>query len=172
MSEEATEAPVEAPKAPARKTAASPRKRAAAKPTATRKPRAAKKPDYRPGLAPYIQLPSQVLLGIGLASNNTTLLADGYAIAQHGPGVIEALNDLGNNVPAVGAVLEKMTKAGPYTGIAMAVVPLIAQLVANHVPSLAGTMAVTGAQNPKALAEAAKAELGSQMGALLNGENE
>ena len=58
--------------------------------------------------------------------------ADAWAITAYGPGISTALNDLAQERPEVAAVLDKVLQAGPYGALIAAIVPLVAQLLANH----------------------------------------
>ncbi len=126
-----------------------------------------KKKDYAPQLMPYVSQPANGLIAAGMMSGNDILVADGYAIAMHGPNVLKALSDVANDIPALGNVLDRMAKASPYVAIIEAVTPLLAQLAVNHVEKAAPFAARLGAHNPKALAAAAKQEIAQQTEAFM-----
>ena len=152
----------------AKKTAAAPAKKTAAAPRG-RKP---KKPDYKPGLTALTGQITGGLVSVGLMTNSDVLIADGYAFGMHSGNIVTALNDLGNEQPAVGAVLEKICKAGPYGAIIQATLPLVMQLAANHIPKVAGAAGFFGAQPPKTLVDAAKAEVAQMTEVMTNGSED
>lgn len=87
-------------------------------------------PDYEEGLNGIFQL---VAFGLNIAGErNKALLADGMAVAQHGPNIAAALNQLASEKPEVAAVLDRVLAAGPYGVIIAATAPLFMQLAANH----------------------------------------
>lgn len=115
--------------------------------------------DYRPGIHGILQLPVGIMTGIGLATGNDTMLADGTAISLHAPPIAEALNDLAQENAQVAGVLERMMQVGPYGALIAAVMPLCAQIATNHkmLPiSITGGM---GAYPPEALIASAKEDI-------------
>jgi len=111
------------PKAGAR-PAPSPRK--SARPKAAPRASAArpKAPDFRPGLNGVFQLIATPLA--------FTQPLDAVAVANHGPNIAEALNDLAQERPEVAAVLQRILAVGPYGAVIAATLPLVVQLLHNH----------------------------------------
>lgn len=136
---------------PAGSTKASPVKRAAAN--------ASKKKDFTPQLVELTDTIAAIPTGLGLMKENDVLLADGYALKMHGRNIASAVNELAQVKPEVAQALETLGKSTPYAALAMAVLPLFAQLAANHIPKFAG-MPMT--HSVKDLAGAAKAEIQEQ----------
>lgn len=96
----------------------------------TTKPRQTSGTDYTAGIAGLLQIPAAILGGMGIRDKAFAL--DGAAIAQHAPGIADALNDLAQDNLAVAAALDKILAVGPYGAILGAVLPLVAQIAANH----------------------------------------
>jgi hypothetical protein len=116
----------------------------------TAKPKAQRyQTDYRKGLNGMLQLASFPLVMLG--TQKPEFLADAAAIGEHGPGVVDAVNDLAQDDPRLAAVLDKILGMGPYGALIAATLPLVAQLLANHkilpLPVLQGM----GAKDPDAL---------------------
>lgn len=105
-------------------TASSPRR--TARKTASSRPSAprSKAPDFRPGLNGMFQLIAAPLAFVQPL--------DAMAVAQHGPNVAEALNDLAQERPEVAMVLQRLLSVGPYGLVIAAVLPLAVQLLHNH----------------------------------------
>lgn len=106
--------------------------RPSAKKTATRK--RAKKPagvpDYEEGLNAIFQM---VSFGLTMAGDrNEMVLADGLAVAEHGPNISSALNQLAMEKPEIAAVLDRVLAAGPYGLVLASVAPLMMQVASNH----------------------------------------
>lgn len=105
----------------------------AKKAAGTRKKTAKKQvgvPDYEEGLNAVFQLVSFGLTMVG--ERDERILADGLAVAEHGPNISTALNQLATEKPEVAAVLDKVLAAGPYGLVIAAVSPLIMQVASNH----------------------------------------
>lgn len=60
------------------------------------------------------------------------LPADAGAVNRHVPGITKAIAEYAENNPGAGEKLDKLTDVTPLAGIAMAVVPLFAQIAVNH----------------------------------------
>lgn len=104
------------------------------------------------------------LTGIGQAASAFLLMrgqyADAGAIGVHGPRLIRETVALARQNEPLGRALDMLSQAGPYTGIAMAALPLIAQIAVNHGRIEAGkAMGIQGVMSPAALEAQAKAEL-------------
>lgn len=130
--------------------------RAAGKP----QPRPKGQPDYRPGLNGLVQLASMPLVMVGMAK--PVFLADAAAITQHGPPIVEAVNDLAHEDPRLAAVLDRVLSMGPYGALIAAVLPLGAQVLANHKLIPAGVARALGATDPDALITNLVHEMGEQ----------
>lgn len=105
--------------------------------------------DYRKGLNGMLQLASFPLVMLG--TQKPAFLADAAAIGEHGPGVVDAVNDLAQEDPRLAAVLDKILGMGPYGALIAAVLPLAAQLLANHKIIPAGVAKALGAKDPDVL---------------------
>ena len=104
------------------RAAASPRRPSSSRTRSTgSRPKA---PDFRPGLNGMFQL-----LAAPLAFVQPL---DAMAVAQHGPNISEALNDLAQHRPEVAMVLQRILAVGPYGALLAATVPLVVQLLHNH----------------------------------------
>lgn len=100
--------------------------------------------DYTEGIAGLLSLPATALYVAGTAGKepNLALIADANAIAIATPKIAVAVSDLANERPEIAAVLDKILKVGPYGALLTAVVPMVAQILANHkvIPAgIAGT---------------------------------
>jgi hypothetical protein len=85
-------------------------------------------------------------------------LPDATAVAEHGPNIsIEAARIADKN-PEFAKVLDMIGKAGPYTGLITACMPLILQIMANHKMMPAEGLTAFGVMPPEALAAKAKAD--------------
>jgi hypothetical protein len=102
----------------------------AAKPRKTQARKQTTGTDYRPGIQGLMQIPAAALGAMGMRDKAFAL--DGAAIAMHTPQIAEALNDLAQDNLAVAAALDKILSVGPYGAILGAVLPLVAQIAANH----------------------------------------
>lgn len=124
----------------------------------TTKPAAnnSKKKDFTPQLVELTDTIAAIPTGLGIMKENDVLLADGYALKMHGRNIASAVNELAQVKPEVAQALETLGKSTPYAALAMAVLPLFAQLAANHIPKFAG---IPMTHSVKDLAEAAKQEL-------------
>lgn len=134
-------------------------KRRGRPPGSTTKPAAkaaAKKNDFTKPLIEIVDTVAAVPTAIGLQTENDTLLADGYAIKHHGRNIAVAVNDLAQVKPEVAAALERLGKSTPYAALAMAVLPLALQVVANHVPKFKGLPTTIPTEH---LANAARQEI-------------
>jgi hypothetical protein len=102
--------------------------------------------DYRPALGALVQMVAAPLAVAGQRS--PAALADAAALAIHGPAVVEAVNDIAQEQPAVARVLDRLAKVGPYGALLTAVAPLAVQMLVNHgmIPVEAGEAA--GAVSP------------------------
>ncbi len=93
--------------------------------------------NYREGLDALFSTASFGLL-MAAGDHNKPLLADAKAVAEHGPNISAALDQLANEKPEVAAVLEKILAVGPYGLVLGAVAPLVAQVLSNHGTSIPG----------------------------------
>jgi hypothetical protein len=60
------------------------------------------------------------------------LYADAGAFSQHGPAVASEVADLAEQNEKIASWVDYLSEAGPYMGLAVATLPLIMQLLANH----------------------------------------
>jgi hypothetical protein len=58
--------------------------------------------------------------------------ADAGALRNHGPGISREIVVLADSDDRVATFVDYLTTAGPYTGLMMAVLPLVLQIAANH----------------------------------------
>jgi hypothetical protein len=73
----------------------------------------------------------------------TRQYADVATIDKHWGSVSEELAKLADAQPAFGNVIDNMTKAGPYAGLIVAVLPMVLQIGVNHgrvQPGMLGTV--------------------------------
>lgn len=66
--------------------------------------------------------------------------ADAQAVGMHWPGIATELATLAQTEEVIARFVDPLIKAGPYTALAMAVLPLVAQVAVNHKALPAGTM--------------------------------
>lgn len=106
--------------------------------------------DYRPGIAGVLQL---VVTPLAIAGQrNEALAADAAALSIHAGPLIEAVNDLAQEQPAVASALDRLLAAGPYGALIGAVIPLAVQIMANHKVVPPEAAQALGAQDPADLA--------------------
>jgi hypothetical protein len=132
------------------------------KPTTGQARQAPKRPDYRTGIVQLCSLPAGVLVAAGGTLGRRDLLADGATISYYAPGVADALQGLADNDPRVAAVLDKVLSAGPYGALVAALVPMFAQVAANHGLIKPGAMGTT---DPDTLVSAVLGTAGPAEGA-------
>lgn len=97
-------------------------------------------PSYEEGLQSLFQMTAFGLF-IAAGDSNKPIMADSKAVAEHGPGIASALNQLAMEKPEVAAVLDKILAVGPYSLVIASVAPLVMQIAANHgvpIPNVAG----------------------------------
>lgn len=97
-------------------------------------------PSYEEGLNGLFQMASFGLL-VAAGDHSKELLADSKAVAEHGPGISAALNQLALEKPEVANVLDRILSVGPYGLVIGAVAPLVLQVARNHgapIPNVAG----------------------------------
>lgn len=105
--------------------------------------------DYRPGLNGWLQILS---LPLALAGRVRPVFAlDAAAVSMHGPGVTDALNTVAQDQPEVAAVLDKIMAVGPYGLLIGSLIPLVAQIGANHGKIPASVATGMGAMDPATL---------------------
>lgn len=112
---------------PSVKTSGTPRKR-------TKKTAA---PSYEEGINSLFQVGAFGLM-MAAGDHNKPVLADSKALAEHGPGIAQALDMLAQEKPEVAAVLDKILAVGPYGLVLSAVAPLAMQIARNHGVALPG----------------------------------
>lgn len=92
--------------------------------TAPRSTKSSSTPDYESAINGLLQIVS-----IPLAFTSPL---DALAVAEHGPGLAAAAAQTARERPEVAAVLDKLTAIGPYGLLIGAMIPLAAQIAANH----------------------------------------
>lgn len=111
----------------------------------------AKARDYRRDLTGIVQL------GWGVLA--TTSPADAGALKVHGPGVVEAFNQLAQENSKVAQGIEWLTTGSTYGAVVMATAPLIMQVMANHNRLPYDRVAALGVAPPEQLAEMTMADV-------------
>lgn len=94
----------------------------------------------------------------------TKQYADAGAIGLHWPGISTELATLAESQPAIAKFVDPLIKAGPYTGLVMAILPFATQILVNHGRIPAGAMGSQPANSLSAQVEASLAE--AEMNAL------
>jgi hypothetical protein len=120
-----------------------PRKRTARQ--ATGRDPAPKGQDYRPAIGALVQIPAMVLGILGRFWPSLTL--DSWAITRAAPELVDVGHELLVEHPEWAATVERAAQIGPYGKAALAVLPLVAQLAANH--RLAPAMPDLGVLSPE-----------------------
>lgn len=100
----------------------------------------------------------------------TKQYADAGAIGLHWGGIAEELATLAESQPAIAKFVDPLIKAGPYTGLVMAILPFAAQIAVNHGRIAAGAMGTQpgnslAAQIEASLAQAEMESLSAQLAA-------
>ena len=72
------------------------------------------------------------MLGLILAPLSMFLPLDAMAIGMRSEEIVKVTNDLGNDVPQFGAILDKLLAATPYAAAGSVAVSLLAQIAHNH----------------------------------------
>jgi hypothetical protein len=88
----------------------------------------------------------------------TKQYADAGAIGLHWPNVAEELATLAESQPAIAKFIDPLIKAGPYTGLVMAILPFAAQIAVNHGRISAGAMGTQPGNSLSAQVEASLAQ--------------
>jgi hypothetical protein len=95
-------------------------------------PRSPKRVDYRPGVVSLLSLPAGLLGAAGAGLQRPELVADAATIMTAAPALAEGVHQLAGQEPRIAAVLDRVLAAGPWGALISAMVPMIAQLAANH----------------------------------------
>jgi hypothetical protein len=148
--------------APGPRRAPAPGRKKSAAPSAAA--RAAGQKDYTEGIMGLFQMPAMGLMMVGRQTGNVALQADGYALAQHGPGIAAALNETAQQQPQVAKALDSILKVGPYGALITALVPLVVQLAANH-DAIPPVMGAIPKEHLAAAADAEMSAMAAQMAA-------
>ncbi len=114
--------------------------------TATPRKKKSYAPDYTKGITELLSIPAAVLGVVGMQTNNIPLVADAEVISRATPAIASAVNDLAQERPEIAAALDRILKAGPYAALIGAVVPMAAQILANHKVIPAGIMGTKSAE--------------------------
>jgi len=107
--------------------------------------------DRREALSGFGQLAQVPLIAL-------RMYADAGAVGIHVPGIARELAKLAETQEQVAAFVDPLIKAGPFTGLVTAVLPLILQLGVNHGRVAAGAMGTVPASSLSAQIEAALAQ--------------
>lgn len=99
--------------------------------TTRRKATKASAPNYAEGITGLFQMASFGLM-VAAGNHSKELLADSKAVAEHGPGIANALDALAQEKPEVANVLDKILAVGPYGVLLGAIAPLALQIGRNH----------------------------------------
>ncbi len=78
-------------------------------------------------------------------------VADGAAIAEHGPNIAHETALLAENNASFAKVIDYITAIGPYAGLLTACLPLILQVAVNHKRLPAEPLAQFGVVSPETL---------------------
>lgn len=103
-------------------------KKAARKPAKGR--RKATGPDYTSDVAGVLQLTTIPLVMAG--TRKPEFMADAYVIGKGIPEVADAVNDLAQSDPRIEAIVQRLTKVGPYGALIATVMPIAIQVAVNH----------------------------------------
>lgn len=103
---------------------------------------------------------SEALNGIGQLGQAGLVaikqFADAGAIGIHGPRIAHEVAELAEDNERVAQILEPLLQAGPYTGLLMAVLPMVMQIGVNHGRLAPGPM---GTLPPATLSSRIQAEI-------------
>lgn len=87
--------------------------------------------DYRPGIIGLLQIPQFGLVMAGKYVSPAYAL-DAVTLQLHGPSIADALHQTAIEQPAVAAILDRVLAVGPYGALLGALIPVAAQIAANH----------------------------------------
>jgi hypothetical protein len=93
-------------------------------PTTKKTTNGSQKSKYAEGVSGLLQIPAMAISFVNPV--------DGFCVAQHTPGIANAVADLAVERPEVAAALDKVLAVGPYGALIGAVLPLAVQLMHNH----------------------------------------
>lgn len=83
---------------------------------------------------------AQPLMLGGATLRNTTMIADGWLLADRAGPIATAMGDIAQQEERVARALEKIAEVSPYAALTAAVMPAIPQLLVNHGRIKAGFM--------------------------------
>jgi hypothetical protein len=89
------------------------------------------------------------ITALGLTARG--MYADAGAISIHGPKISGELAALAETNSGVASFVDYLTSAGPYTGLFLAVMPLVFQIAANHGRVDATKVSLPGIMEPAEL---------------------
>jgi hypothetical protein len=104
---------------------------------------------YAESAAGLLQAGAMLLAGVGSAMRSPALLADSVAVQNVTPELAAGLGAIAVDVPLVAAVLERAGGIGPAGAIAGLLLPLVAQIAANH--GVQAATVVPGVKDPVTL---------------------
>lgn len=76
------------------------------------------------------------LLTAGLITRKRELLADAAVIADDGPKLATEVNELAKEDPRIAQLIERITKAVPYSAVLQILITMGAKIATNHRPQL------------------------------------
>lgn len=100
-----------------------------------------------------------ILQTASLACVMTGNVADSGALSMHGPKVAHELARVAEDNEPIGNALDYLNKVGPYTGLIVAMMPLVLQLAVNHGMGNAGMLGNMGVVAPAVLESKVKADM-------------
>jgi hypothetical protein len=143
------------------------RKRRTGRPSKADQPRvtnkvgsvSSKPKDYTQQLTGIVQLSWGVL-----AATNP---ADAAAVKMHGPGIVQSVNQLAQENSTVAKGIEFLTTGSAIGAVVFAVMPLVAQIAANHGRVNPDRLTALGVQDPEKLAEVTRNDVHAMQEAAL-----
>jgi hypothetical protein len=138
----------------------------ARKPATVRKPAAPPQPEISRAQARAASLNDYFKAG-ALFAVVRGWYADAGACQVHGPGIAREVAVMADGNEKVGRLVDYLTEAGPYMGLATAVLPFVFQLAANHGKINAAKIpAGLGIVDPKELENNAKTAIAEETARL------
>ena len=107
--------------------------------------------DRQAKLSKTLGIPVGIALGVAQLRKSTPLLADALAMSHAIPPISEAVTDLAEDNDNFARVVDMLTESGPYAALISALIPLAAQLAANHGMLPPPLVSVLGAVPPDVL---------------------
>lgn len=153
---------------PAKGTPAAPRRRTGTGTSSKSGGRGNRRKSYKQDVLGLFQIATLPLAVAG--TKNPVILADAAAVTIHAEPISEAVDHIAQEQPQVAAVLERLTKAGPYAVLISALTPLVMQLAVNHkaLPLEVGSR--VGAHDPEQLVDWMRQQTEGAQDASTNGQ--